>query len=285
MTGETAKSSGPSARTRVVAVIGDPIEHSLSPLIHNAGFRSAGLDWVGVAFPVAAGDAAAAADAMRSLGIRGMSVTMPHKSDILVALDELTGVAAQLGSVNCITLRDGRLVGDNTDGAGFLGGLRDDFGFDPRGADCVVLGAGGAARAVILALTGAGAASVRVVNRTPAHAERAAALAGSVGSVGGAPDVASADLVVNATPIGMGGAGLPVDAGLLRGGQIVAELVYHPAVTPLMGAAAAAGARTANGLSMLVQQAGVAFTNWTGVPAPVHAMAEAARRALDPAPS
>jgi shikimate dehydrogenase len=288
MSDEVGERPGVSARTQVVAVIGDPISHSLSPVIHNAAFRSAGLDWVCVALPVGAGDAVAAARAMRSLGIRGMSVTMPHKSDILVALDELSDVAARLGSVNCVTLRDGRLVGDNTDGDGFLGGLRDDFGLDPDGAHCVVLGAGGAARAVVLALARAGAASVRVVNRTAARAERAAALAGAVGSVGGAHDVASADLVVNATPVGMadtssdGRAAVPVDVGLLREGQIVAELVYHPAVTPLMRAADAVGARTANGVSMLVHQAGVAFTNWTGVAAPLDAMVVAARRALDP---
>jgi shikimate dehydrogenase len=280
--------SGPSARTQVVAVIGDPVAHSLSPVIHNAGFRAAGLDWVCVALPVAAGDAAAASRGMATLGIRGMSVTMPHKSDILGALDEVTEVAARLGSVNCVTLRDGHLVGDNTDGAGFLAGLRDDFGFDPAGADCVVLGAGGAARAVVLALATAGASSVRVVNRTPAAAERAVALAGPVGSLGRPEDAAAADLVVNATPVGMAdtGAGtadaMPIEGRHLRAGQVVAELVYHPARTRLMDAADAAGARTANGVSMLVGQAAVAFSTWTGATAPVEEMAAAARRALAP---
>ena len=278
--------SAPSARTQVVAVIGDPVAHSLSPEIHNAGFRSAGLDWVCVALPVAAGDAAAAARAMATLGIRGMSVTMPHKSDILGALDEVTEVAARLGSVNCVTLDDGRLVGDNTDGAGFLEGLRQDFGFDPAGADCVVLGAGGAARAVVLALATAGAASVRVVNRTPASAERAVALAGPIGSLGRPQDAAAADLVVNATPVGMAdtdadaAGATPIEARHLRAGQVVAELIYHPARTRLMTAADAAGARTANGVSMLVGQAAVAFRTWTGATAPVEEMAAAARHAL-----
>ena len=266
-------------------VIGDPISHSLSPTIHNAGFAALGLDWVCLALPVRAGAAADALVGVRALGLRGLSVTMPHKSAVAAGVDRLSDAARALGSVNCVVVQDGELLGENTDGAGFLGGLRDDFDMDPSGADCVVLGAGGAARAVVLALAGAGARSVTVVNRSDDNARRAAALAGAVGSVGTAAAVSGADLVVNATPVGMGGtadapAGLPLDPGLLRAGQVVAELIYHPAVTPLMDAAGALGARTANGLSMLVHQAGVAFTAWTGEPAPLAAMGAAARAAL-----
>jgi len=274
----------PSGHTSVVGVIGDPVAHSLSPAIHNAAFAALGLDWVFVAFPVPAGEAPAAVDAVRALGIRGLSVTMPHKAAVLDALDRLTPTAAALGAVNCIC-RDhqGALVGDNTDGAGFVGGLRADFGFDPAGARCVVLGAGGAARAVVRALAGAGASAVQVVNRTGVTAAVAAALAGPVGSVAGPDVVAGADLVVNATPVGMAGdVGLPCDPSLLGPGQVVAELVYHPARTPFMAAAHDQGARTANGLSMLVHQAAVAFELWTGSPAPVEVMAEAARAALEP---
>lgn len=275
-----------SAATSVVAVIGDPIAHSLSPAIHNAGFAEAGLDWVCVALPVRAGSAPAAATGIRALGLRGVSVTMPHKSDMVTEVDELTPVAAALSSVNCVIHRDGKLIGENTDGAGFLAGLRDDFDWEPAGRRCVVLGAGGAARAVVHALGGAGAASVVVVNRTPERAGPAAALAGPAGSVGGPEDLEGAELVVNATSVGMGDAGgLPLDPERLVADQIVAELVYHPAVTPLMEAAAAQGCRTSNGTSMLVHQAAVAFERWTGVSAPVEAMAAAARGALaDPAP-
>ena len=274
-----------TARTQVVAVIGDPIGHSLSPVIHNAGFAALGLDWICVALPVPDGAALDAARAMRTLGLRGMSVTMPHKSDIVAGLDRLSEVASTLGSVNCVTACDGELVGDSTDGSGFLEGLRADFGVDPSGADCVVLGAGGAARAVVLALAGAGARSVRVVNRTRPRAERAAALGGPTATVGVASDVTRADLVVNATPVGMGAAPdgvttLPLDPDLLRPGQMVAELIYHPAETDLMVAARAAGARTANGMSMLVHQAAAAFTHWTGEVAPLAAMTAAATDAL-----
>lgn len=276
---------GISAATKVVAVIGDPIAHSLSPVIHNAAFAATGIDWVCVALPVPAGQGGQVGAALRTLGLEGTSVTMPHKHDVIAGLDELTPVAATLDSVNCVLRRDGRLVGDNTDGAGFLAGLAEDTGLDPAGAHCVVLGAGGAARAVVLALAEAGAASVRVLNRTASRAEQAAALAGRVGSVGTEADVADADLVVNATPVGMADTGAdaaatPVDPSLLRPGQVVAELVYHPAVTPLMVAARAAGARSTNGVSMLVHQAATAFGHWTGLDAPVAEMAAAARDAL-----
>jgi shikimate dehydrogenase len=270
-----------SAATSVVAVIGDPIAHSLSPAIHNAGFDSVGLDWVCVALPVAAGRAGAAAEGIRALGLRGVSVTMPHKSDMVDQVDELTPVAATLSSVNCLIPDAGRLIGDNTDGAGFLAGLRDDFDWEPSGRSCMVVGAGGAARAVVLALAEAGASSVVVVNRSPERAHQAASLAGSVGSVGSTADLAGIDLVVNATPVGMGDStGMPLDPAALDPAQIVAELVYHPAVTPLMAAASAKGCRTSNGTSMLVHQAAVAFERWTGVAAPIEAMSAAAGDAL-----
>ncbi|MFN7150210.1 MAG: shikimate dehydrogenase [Microthrixaceae bacterium] len=272
---------GLSAATSVVAVVGDPIAHSLSPAIHNAGFAQAGLDWVCVALPVAAGQAAAAAAGIRALGLRGVSVTMPHKSDMVDQVDELTPVAAALSSVNCLIPEDGRLIGDNTDGAGFLAGLRDDFDWEPSGRSCMVIGAGGAARAVVLALAGAGASSVVVVNRSPERAQQAAALAGAVGSVGHGADLDGIDLVVNATPVGMGdSAALPLDPDGLTDAHVVAELVYHPAVTPLMAAASARGCRTSNGVSMLVHQAAVAFERWTGVDAPIDAMSAAARSAI-----
>ena len=173
----------------MAGVIGDPVRHSLSPAIHNAAFAAAGLDWTFVAFPVGSGHAGAAVSGMRALGVRGLSVTMPHKADVIPFLDRLSPTAQALEAVNCVYRDpddDGVLVGDNTDGAGFIGGLRTDFGLDPSGCRCVVLGAGGAARAVVLALAEAGAHAVQVVNRSPDRAERAAALAGPAGSVAGA---------------------------------------------------------------------------------------------------
>jgi shikimate dehydrogenase len=174
-------------------------------------------------------------------------------------------------------------VGHNTDGAGFLRGLRHDASFDPAGARCVVLGAGGAARAVVRALDGAGAAEVVVVNRSPDPASIAASLAGGRGRVGSADDVAAADLLVNATPVGMHGAAagrLPCAASSLHDAQVVVDLVYDPLDTPLLEAARARGATAFNGVSMLVFQAAQAFELWTGCEAPVGAMLDAADAAL-----
>lgn len=273
-----------SGATRVAAVIGDPARHSLSPAIHNAAFRALDLDWVFLAFEVAAADVAAAIAGVRALGIDGLSVTMPHKDAVVDLVDRLTPTAATLGAVNCIAREGAELVGDNTDGAGFVDALRADEGFDPAGKDCAVIGAGGAARAVVLALAGAGAARVTVVNRTAATAESAAGLAGSVGATASAARVRDADLVVNATPVGMRRIGvglesdeekLPVAADYLRAGQLVVDLVYAPPVTPLLAAARAAGATGVNGLGMLVHQAGHAFRRWTNLDPPLAAMSAA----------
>lgn len=266
----------PSGTTTLAAVIGDPVRHSRSPAIHNAAFRALGLDWSYVAFEVPDGGAAGAVAAMRALDIRGLSVTMPHKAAVAGLVDELTDVARRLDAVNCVRWEGAALVGDNTDGAGFVASLAD-AGVSPADRRCVVLGAGGAARAVVLALAGAGAASVAVVNRTASRAHDAARLAGAVGSVGGDAEIAEADLVVNATSIGMGDSGeVPLDVGLLGDATVVADLVYQPLVTPLLAAAAARGATTVDGLGMLVHQAAIASESWTGVAPPIDVMRAAA---------
>lgn len=264
--------------TRVAAVIGSPVRHSLSPLLLNAAFSATGLDWVYAAFEVPDGEGAAAVGAMRTLGLGGLSVTMPHKAAAHDAVEVRTPVAAALGAVNCVFWEGDRLAGDNTDGAGFVDALAHDPGVGVGGRRCVLLGAGGAGRAVARALGEAGAAEVAVVNRSPGPAARAAELAGPAGRVGTAADVAAADLVVNATPIGMGGRGerlgvaSPVDPARLHAGQVVVDLVYHPVETPLLVAARSAGATAVNGVGMLVHQAAHAFSRWTGRDAPIAAM-------------
>ena len=171
--------------TRLVGVIGSPIAHSLSPLLHNAAFAALGLEgtWRSLAFEVAPGQAADALDAMRRADISGLSVTMPHKADVAALVDECTDVARRLEAVNCVVNRDGVLLGTNTDGEGFVASLARGAAFTPPGRRCLVIGAGGAARAVVLALAEAGASEVAVLNRTPERAATAAALAGRVGSV------------------------------------------------------------------------------------------------------
>lgn len=268
----------PSGTTRVAAVIGDPISHSLSPVIFNAAFEAAGLDWVFVAHRVPAGETARALDGVRAMGVAGLSVTMPHKEAAFAAVDEVTTEARVLGAVNCVVNRDSHLVGHNTDGAGLVAALSAD-GVPVDGQRCVVLGGGGAARSVVAALARAGS-EVTVVNRSADRARAAAALAGERGRVGDQADVAVASIVVNATSVGMGGDGLVVPADLLSPGQVVVDLVYHPVETPLLTAARARGARAIDGVGMLVQQGALAFTLWTGAEPPIEVMNDAARAAL-----
>lgn len=272
-----------SGTTRVVGVIGDPVTHSLSPMLHNAAFDALGLDWVYVAFRVGAGHGGEAVRAVGPLGLAGLNVTMPHKAAAADACDELTPDAAALRSVNTVVaLRDGRVLGDSTDGEGFIGSLLV-AGCDPEGRKVVVFGAGGAARAAALALRRRGA-RVSITARRPEAAAQAATIAGGSArailwsEAGDA--LGGADIVVNATPIGMGGKGIPVDPGLLRAGQVVADLVYHPRETPLLAAARAAGAQPVDGIGMLVHQAALAFERWTGAPPPLEVMQTAAVNAL-----
>jgi len=266
-----------SGHTRVVGVIGDPVTHSLSPTLHNAAFAALGLDWVYVAFPVPRGRGADAVAAVSALGLAGFNVTMPHKEDVAGACDELTPDAAALRSVNTVVaLPGGRTLGDSTDGPGFLDAMAEEA-VAVAGRPVLVLGAGGAARAVVLALGRAGA-QVTVAARRPDAAESAAALApaavavplGAIGppagpSAAGAVDPGAFSVVVNATPLGMsGGDPLPVEPGALHAGQAVVDLVYHPADTPLLTAARARGALAVNGLGMLLHQAVPGFERWFG---------------------
>ena len=274
----------PGPATELAAVIGSPVRHSLSPALHNAAFAATGLDWTYLAFEVTEAGVEAVLRGAQALGIRGLSVTMPLKAAAAGAVDRLTPTAAALGAVNTVVPGPDGLVGDNTDGAGLVAALGAS-GWVPAGRSCVVMGAGGAARAAVLALSGAGAADVVVVNRTPGRAAAAASLAGAAGRVGTAADVGNADLVVNATPIGMAGtpqAGeLGLDPELLSAGQLVVDLVYHPVRTPLLAAAAERGAATMDGIGMLVHQAALQFSAWTGIDAPLEVMTAAARAALE----
>ena len=263
---------------RLAAVIGDPARHSRSPAVHNAAFAEVGLDWVFTAFEVPAGSGAAALDAMRILRLAGLSVTMPLKAEAASAADSADDVVAALGAANCIAPRpDGSLHASNTDAAGFIAGLLADAGATPEGKRVALLGAGGAAKAVAWAVGHAGAADVAVINRTPSAAETAAAVAGAAGRVGTAADIAPADIVVNATSVGMGAdRSMPCDPDLLRVGQVAVDLVYEPIETAWLAALRRQGIEGHNGLSMLAYQAAEAFELWTGLTAPVEVMRRAA---------
>src|SRR4051812_28708945 len=160
----------PTGTTRLAGVIGQPIRHSLSPILYNAAFKALDLDWAFLAFEVAAGEGAAAIEAARGLGLDGLAVTMPHKHAVIPALDRLSPTAAALGAVNVIVREGSELAGDSTDGPGFLDAIREDEGFDPRNRSCAVVGAGGAGRAVVRSLAEAGAAEIIVINRSEERA-------------------------------------------------------------------------------------------------------------------
>ena len=273
------------SQRRLAALIGSPVEHSLSPVIHQAAFDAAAVEWTYAAFDVAPGRAAAAVDAMRVLGIRGLSVTMPHKHDVAAAVDRLDPAASALGSVNTVSWDGDELVGSSTDGAGFVASLVES-GIDVDGIRVAVIGAGGAAHSVIDALGRAGADSIRVINRTVDRAESASRLA-VVASVGSADDIARADLVINASSVGMGvdpavrtDDDLPCDPALLSPNQVVVDLVYHPLQTAWLTGAALVGARTVDGLGMLIHQAALQQLAWLGRLPDVAVMRCAAEQAL-----
>lgn len=273
-----------SGATRLAGVIGDPIRHSLSPALFNAAFTALGLDWVYLAFEVPSGGARAALDAMRAFDLGGLSVTMPHKDAVAAAVDHCTPEAAALRAVNCVVPTADGLVGDNTDGPGFLDALRAEVGFEVNGRRVVVVGAGGAARAIVLALARAGATEVAVVNRSAERGHSAAALAEGAGRVADEAAIGDADLVVNATSVGMGDGGLPFDPARLHTGQVLADIVYHPSPTPLVTAARDLGVTAVNGLGMLVHQAAHALRLWTGRDAPIVEMTAAAQAELGEGP-
>jgi shikimate dehydrogenase len=265
-------------RTVVAAVIGDPVRHSLSPVLHNAAYRAIGFDGLFVAFAVRQGAAAKALTGARELGMIGLSVTTPHKDAIAAAADQVTDTVALVGSANCIAVASGVTIAHSTDGEGLLDDLAVNASFDPAGQRCAVLGAGGAARAIVLALTRAGAASVTVVNRTSARAQIAAGLAGAVGRIGELAEIADASLVVNATSLGLSegqnSAGIALAAPLGRG-QLVVDLVYAPSMTPFLTAAAERGASVRNGLGMLVHQAARQVAIHIGESPPIDVMWQA----------
>lgn len=267
----------------VAAVIGSPIEQSLSPTIHNAAFRAHGEDWIYVAFHVAAGNAAQALNAMRVLGIAGLSVTMPHKADVCDAVDALDEPARLAHSVNTVVRRpDGSLLGANTDGDGCCNAL-EAVGAVLTSAKVVIIGAGGTARAIVAAMSLRGVAEIVIVNRTNSRAQEAVNIS-ALARMGVESDIAHANILVNATPMGMaspGGSDMPCDPAFLGHGQFVLDVVYHPLITPLLRAARKVGANTVDGLDMLVHQGALQQQHWLGRLPSVEIMRTAALDELD----
>lgn len=266
-----------SGATSVVGIIGWPVEHSLSPAMHNAAFREMGLDWVYVAYPVAPERVTVALEGLAAAGVAGLNVTIPHKQAALRAASGASEAARAIGAANTLVPDgEGGYRADNTDAEGFLRALDEQAPMPLEGARALVIGAGGAARAVVWALRARGAL-VEVSNRTP---ERAAELGEVVPFEPAALDVAAAgaDLVVNTTSLGLHGDHPPSELPLaaLRPEAVVVDVVYRRGGTPWLSAVAERGCRTVDGLGMLLHQGAAALAQWTGTEPPVEAM----RRAL-----
>ena len=268
--------------TRLAAVIGSPVRHSLSPAMHNAVFDATGLDWRFTRFDVVAGGVPVALAAMSVLDIGGYAVTTPHKEAAARTVDAIDPAALALNSVNTVVLRDdGSTFGASTDGSGLVAWV-EASGVTIADRSVVVLGAGAAARSIVDALGRAGAADIAIVNRTVSSAERAAELS-PVARVAGFDAVADARLVINATSVGMGSHECPLDTALVHAGHAVADIVYHPLDTALLRAARAVGAQAIDGLGMLVHQAVEQQQLWTGHRPDPSLLRSAAERALSAA--
>ena len=267
-----------SGTTQVLGVFGDPVAHSLSPRLHTWFAESAGVDAVYVPFHVRPEGLERAVGGLTALAIRGVNLTIPHKETVVPLVDELEPAAEAIGAVNTIINDGDRLFGDNTDARGLLADLRSHFptqGWESRPA--LILGAGGAARAAVVALREAGLPAIWVANRTEAKArDLVAALCPDTGtSMDFSPEsladaTAQAGLIINTTSLGLKGEAIPgLDLSRAREGAAVYDLIYNPAQTPLLSAARARGLAASNGLGMLVRQGAVSFELWTGHSPPV----------------
>ena len=276
-----------------LGIIGHPIGHSISPRFQQAALDSLGINAEYRAYDVEPDDVGAFVDSLCSDAVTGINVTVPHKEAVMPFLDEIDEWATEAGAVNTIVNRDGRLAGYNTDGYGFLRALRESGGLDPAGKNTLILGAGGSARGVVQALLRAEVGHLTVANRTLARAESLVELARSRGVAAEAitlesdrvDDAArSAQLIVNCTSLGMAHGpdetASPLHADQIPSTALVYDLVYNPALTPLLSEAGQAGATTLGGITMLVYQGAASFEIWLERPAPVGVMMDAAMDAM-----
>jgi len=280
-----------SGKTKICALIGDPIEHTVSPAMHNAAFQELGLDFIYIPFHVKPEQLAQSIEGLKALNVRGFNVTIPHKVSVIPLLDGLDPLAEKIGAVNTVVNNDGELRGYNTDAAGFLQALLE-HGIEPEGKKVVVLGAGGASRAITYILAENGA-RLTVLNRQ-LELDWAEAIADLIYDDLGkevkvlelshlAEALEGAEILVNATSVGMSPQDKesPVPAPLHRPGLTVFDIVYNPLMTRLLKEAAAAGAKTIGGVDMLAWQGALAFEKWTGQKAPVDLMRQEAVKMLE----
>lgn len=267
-----------TGQTRLAGVIGSPVRHSASPAMHNAAFGALGLDWVYVALEVAGDSGENAVQAMRTLGLGGLNVTMPHKDAVARTADRLTPVAEALQSVNTLYWDGSQIVGHSTDGDGFVKAFAAQSQTPLSNAKVAVLGTGGAARSIVEAIGRSGAARIVVAGRDISKAETAARLAtkGHACSLSDYDSVGECDIIVNATSVGMAGGsdpeGIPLPERIIEQNHTVSDIVYHPRVTPFLAAAQNRGASVVGGVGMLAYQAAESFGLWTGMMAPIDVM-------------
>ena len=274
-----------SGKTRVCGVIGDPIEHTLSPIMHNAAFEALKLDYVFLAFKVKPAEVGNAISGMRALTIHGLNVTMPHKNAVVKYLDYVDPAGKAIASANTILNKDGRLLGFNTDGVGALNALEQN-GVEPRGKKVLLLGAGGAAKAIAYTLSQE-ADELVILNRTPKPAIELANLlkqkfkkkinAGELSPTAVKDNLADANVLINATSVGMkpNANHTPVAPEWLKPDLVVMDIIYNPLETKLAKDAKAVGAKVVSGVEMLIYQGAASFEIWTACKAPVEVMRQA----------
>ncbi len=277
-----------NGRTKVIGIFGHPVEHSFSPAMHNAAFRCLGLNYVYVPFPVKPENIGQAVEGIRALNLAGVNVTIPHKTAVLEFLDEISREAQLIGAVNTIVNRGGVLKGYNTDAPGFLKSLQLDRGVTPQGKRILLLGAGGAARAVSIQLALAGAAHIIITTPIPGEVESfrdtitesAKTMVTEVlwdeNEISGF--LGETDILINATPLGMHpnkGAMPPVRITDLPRSALVCDLIYNPRETLLLQKARENGLPVLNGVGMLLYQGAIAFELWTSSQPPLDVMKNA----------
>ena len=281
-----------TGKTKTLGIFGDPISHTLSPVMQNAAFEALGLPYRYLPFQVRPENLKKAVQAIIPLGMQGVNVTLPHKEAVIPFLDSVEGEAQKTGAVNTIETASNRLIGHNTDGKGFLASLFE-RSIDPSGKRVILVGAGGAARGVAIALLSAGVSEIILVARS---AERGKELARCLAALSSRLKISvrgmdfekeplsereRSTLLINTTPLGMKEKDpLPFPPSLLSPGWIVADLIYRPHETPLLGAAKKAGAKTVPGIGMLLYQGALAFEIWTKEKPPLEVMREALNNAL-----
>lgn len=279
-----------SSTTQVTGLLGHPVAHSKSPQMHNSAFQHLGLDFVYLAFDVLPQLLGEAVQGIRALGMRGVNVTIPHKVEVIRYLDEISEDAQLIGAVNTIVQEEGRLIGYNTDGSGYVRSLREEVTLDLSQSTVMILGAGGAARAIAVQMALFPVQRLFIANRTIEMAEELAKRVQHLTeaiplSLGDAPRyMHRVDVLINTTSLGMYPhiEETPLAAEYLHEGMVVSDLIYNPRETRLLREAKARGALTHSGLSMFIYQGAEAFALWTGKEAPVAVMRHAVESALQP---